>query len=211
LLESNIKLKSQILAKKGVLISDPNVRMMNSTQWTFEYLSHIEEQDRRYEEITALSEMISSAIINLLGLNIAPIEEEDPETGVKRLRPPEKHEFTPLAALLAPEEIRQGIIKKHDELALQQSVDAELEAEESIPTAEDIDASLGDIDFLEDTETLLKKAAWDSPQAKEMRELFIENAEDQPSIEELLQEPDSRDEKQMKEAAKLPKPKLVID
>lgn len=184
---------------------------MNSTQWVFEYLSYIEEQDKRYEEINALVDVIKSLMINLFGLNISPIEEVDEKTGVTRLRPPEEHEFTPLSALLASPEMLEAIMKKHDELQSQQTVEAQLEKEVEVLTAEDIDKQLGDIDFLEDTETLLKKHAWESPGAKNLRNLFVSPLEDQPSIDDLLGEPDERSKQQMKEAKRLPKPKLVID
>lgn len=187
------------------------VREMNSTQWTFEYLSYIEEKDKHYEEIETLARLFRSAAINLLGLNIVPVEETDERTGTVRLRAPEDHEITPLSTLLASPELLQEIMKKHEELATQQQVDAELEREEDIQTPEDIDKQLGDIEFLEDTETLLKKAAWDSPHAKELRRLFISDAEDQPSIDAMLKDPDDRNKQQMKEAKKFQRAKLVID
>lgn len=202
-------MKSKILAKKNRLISDPVVRDMNSTQWAFEYLSYIEEQDKRYNEIETLADLVRSGVINLLGLNIVPIEEET--DGIKRLRPPEDHEFTPLATLLASPEMLKAVMDKHNELAMQKQVDTDLAKEKDVLTAEDIDEQLADIEFMESAEDLLKKAAWSSPRAKEMRKLLIGNLDDQPSIDEQLREPDSRELYNRKEAKRLLKPKLVID
>lgn len=181
-------------------------------QWSFEYLSFNEEQDKRYEEITTVAQLFKTAAITLLGLNIAPIEEIDEETGVTKLRQPEDNEFTPLSVLLASPEMLKGIIEKHDELQVQESVDYELEHEEEVETAEDIDKALGDIDFLEDPLTLMKKMAWESPQAQELRKLLITDEAATGSIDEMLGAPDERSKKQMEAARKLVKsPKLVID
>lgn len=185
---------------------------MNSTQWAFEYLSYNEEQDQRYDEIETVAQLFKTAAINLLGLNVAPIEEDAPETGTKRLRIPDEHEFTPLSVLLASPEMLAGIMQKHDEFQVQETTDVALENEEKIPTAEDMDKELGDLEFMEDAETLLKKAAWESPQAKELRKLFITDEKEMPSIDAMLKEPDERDKSQMQEFKKLAKaPKLVID
>jgi hypothetical protein len=212
LLVSNIELKSKILTKKGYLISDPVVKEMNPTQWAFQLLSYNEEQDNRYEEITSLAQLFKTAAINLLGLNIAPIEEEDPETGVTKLRPPKDHEFTPLSVLLASPEMLSGIIEKHDELQVQEQVDAELEEDIEVPTAEDLDKEFGDIEFMEDLETLQKKAAWESPEALHLRKLFITDEKELGSIDEMLSEPDEREKRQMAAVRRLPKKtKLIID
>lgn len=161
------------MATKGVLCSDPSIGMMNPCRWAFEASSLAMHQEEKIEDARCIMEAVKKAVINLLGLNILPIE--DPETGL--LRRPEDNEIVPLAALIGSPEIMSEIYKKNGELS------AQMEAEESVEEGKDpnlMDADElddfidGDIDFVDGLDDFVKFANWESVEAKKQREQLIE-------------------------------------
>lgn len=59
--------RSFVLGRKGVLLSNPDVKAMTDTMWMFEYQSLI-QKDRRQVEIW--STVLKNTLISVLGLNL---------------------------------------------------------------------------------------------------------------------------------------------
>lgn len=135
---------------------------MNDTQWIFEYESLRYEEEERINELTLIAQHVKKAVINLLGLNLLPIEGED---GL--LRRPEDHEIIPLAALVGNEPIIKEIGDRNEEYYAQEEARNEETVDEtgieevgSDMDAEDLDEwMMGDIEFDDDPVEIRKRLA----------------------------------------------------
>lgn len=166
------------MAKKGVLVSDPSFKNMNPTQWLFELESLNTVADRRYEDIATLLNLGRKSAIELLGLNIMPVEEDVPieegggpdgEGGViTRLRPANEHEIVPLVAYVGQAEMLSTIAEKYQEMHLQDELDQKEEEGRIVRLDPDeLDEFIdGDIAFPDDPEELKKYLIWNSEETK---------------------------------------------
>jgi len=135
---------------------------MNDTQWIFEYESLRYEEEERINELKLIAQHTKKAVINLLGLNLLPIEGED---GL--LRRPEDHEVVPLAALTGNEAVIKEIGERNEEYYAQEEAlkketidETGIEEVGSDMGAEELDEwMMGDIEFADDPEEIRKRLA----------------------------------------------------
>lgn len=121
-------------------------------------------EEQRYEDLALMAKAAKKAAIQLLGLNILPVE--DAETGLLRVR--EDHEVIPLLAAICREDIAMEIKKRIEDLSAQELAKQELESEDRgevvIPTAEDLDNFMNsDIEFMDDAE-IHRRSVVNSPE-----------------------------------------------
>ena len=90
--EPTWKMKCDILASKGVLVSDPNVKKMNKAQWLFEYEGYVRKRKKFLRDIGLL----------LVGGKAQKLDID------------EEMELLPLAYVLNPE-VMSEYIKKTEE------------------------------------------------------------------------------------------------
>jgi len=86
-------MKSNILASKGVLVSDPNVKKMNKAQWIFEYEGYVRKRKKFLRDLGLL----------LVGEKAQKLDID------------EEMELLPLAYVLNPEVMNEYIKKTEEE------------------------------------------------------------------------------------------------
>lgn len=174
-------------------MSDPEVQNMNDTQWLFELEGLYVKEEQRIEEIKVLSKVFKKAVVDLLGLNLLPVEEQIPiedrdpeylgaigeEEVYTRLRHPEEHEIIPLAILMGREEMVAEIIKRQKELYEQEDLDRKEEAGDLVHmTPEELEAFMdeddGDLDFIEDSAAREKRMIWESEEYQKMNAALVQ-------------------------------------
>ncbi len=150
------------------MISDPIVSNMNETKWLFEYEILRMKEERRAEEVGTMFKAIRKELLNILGLNLMPME--DAETGL--LRRPDENEYIPLAVMTAREGFIEAFVQRNDDLKQQEEAAKELEKEEVLGKSdamseEELDDFMHeDITFLDDPEELQKYAVRCSPESQ---------------------------------------------
>ncbi len=161
---------------------------MNETQWLFELETFVINEEQRYEDVSLMAKAAKRAAIQLLGLNILPVEDKD--TG--RLRPREDHEVIPLLAAICREDIAMEVKNRIEDMQAQDLVQSDLEREqrgEAQPmTAEEMDAFMNsDIDFT-DTAEVKRLSVINSPGYDYISKHVIEtlSAEDRQKYEEVF-------------------------
>lgn len=137
---------------------------MNDVQMIAELECLQMKEERRGEEIKA----VRNSIINILGLNMVPIE--DTTTG--KLRMPEEHEIMPLAALIGNPEMLSQIGKKHQEMSQQKQVEEDLEREGSGEVQEwdpdELEEFINEgYDSIDDPEAFRKHMLWNSQETQQ--------------------------------------------
>jgi len=159
---------------------------MNDTRWAFEYETLRLKETRRSEEVGTIFKAGRRELINLLGLNMMPLE--DPETHL--LRRPGENDYIPLAVMTAREGMVEAFIQKNEELMQQEQAAKDLELEETTGKAEMMsseeldDFMKEDIVFLDDPEELKKRAVMASPETKWLTNNVVKTLEDEKKIKE---------------------------
>lgn len=105
-----------------MLISDPRIWELNDTQVLAEIENLRLEKERREEEILLIGKFLKRSMVNMLGLNLMPLE--DPDTGL--LRRPEENEIIPLVALIGNPELLKVMNERQELLAEQEKVEEEM-------------------------------------------------------------------------------------
>lgn len=155
-----------------MLWSDPRVKEMTPTQWLIEMESLARLDERKYEDIASLFKVARNNIIDLLGLNLMPVEDsvtDDQGNEVFMLRRPEDHEIIPLAIMCGNESMLQEISKKNDEYHKQEELEKKIEeGSVKVMNPEDLDSFMddGDISFPDDPKQLEKMLKWNSDDTK---------------------------------------------
>lgn len=160
------------------MISDPVVRDMNDSRWIFEWEGLLLTEEEKREEFIDLFELFKKSIINILGLDITPVLDE--ETGM--LRRPNKDEFLPLSVLCGRKEIVNEMSTKISDM-IEQEENPPSNTIGSLEELEELERSQlddGDIEFSDDPEALRKFLAWNSQEAKYIRKHVIETIPDEP-------------------------------
>jgi len=133
---AKVKLKAEVLRRKKILISNPDIQNMNDTQWLFELESIYSGEEKKYEDIMDMFKITKAGLISLLGLNVMPISEvvgeDDFGEKIVRLRSAGENEFLPLSMLCGSPEIISEVVKKLEELRTQDDVDQEIESGEML-------------------------------------------------------------------------------
>lgn len=98
-------MKAQVMASKGILVSDPSLKDMTPTRWAFEYAGIISNRNHAWRTTT---KTVKDAIVHFLGLDILP-PGQNLETGV--LSPPAVP-YLPLTAFMNPKMFYDTMKKK---------------------------------------------------------------------------------------------------
>lgn len=145
-----------------MLITDPTVGMMNPTKWLFEYEALCMQEEQKYEDVVNLYKATRTGLINILGLDLLPIEGED-----GKLRRMKDGEFIPLSMLIAREDIMTLLSERLEDLKTSEEVDKEIESEIEEMTSEELEGFIKeDIVFLDDPEEMKRRLAMASPESK---------------------------------------------
>lgn len=183
---------------------------MNSTQWIFELESLNSLETRKYDDLSSVIKLVRRSIVDLLGLNLMPIEEDlplddgggsDGQGGmITRLRPPKDHEITPLSILCGNKDIVAEMLKLNSQMHDQAELDVKEDAGQLIMRSPDQldDFFDGDIQFEDDPELQRKHLIWNSDETQialnQMVKPMSEKDEDlkqaiSPEIKPNLQKP----------------------
>jgi len=176
---AQLRVKAEVVSRKKLLWSDPNIKKMNPTQWLMELESIAVLDERKYDDISALFKVARRNIIDLLGLNLMPVEhtiESDSGEQLVMLRRPEDHEVIPLAILCGNEAILKEISDKNSEMVEQENIDQkEREGTVKVMTPEELDEFIqGDLEFPSDPEQLEKVLKWKSEENQMMLKSMVQ-------------------------------------
>jgi hypothetical protein len=157
------------------MVNDSQVSEMNETQWVFELETLNLSEERRYDDLALMAKAAKSTAIQLLGLNILPVEDE--ETGLLRMR--EYHEVVPLLAAVCREEIAKEIKDRIEDMAAQDLAQAEIEQEAAggpaVMTADAMDDFMdSDIEFMDDAE-VKRRTIVNSPEYEYVSSNIVKN------------------------------------
>lgn len=172
-----------MLESKGVLISDPIVSNMNETKWMFEYEVLKIKEERKAEDIGTMFKAIRKELLNILGLNLMPMEDEN---GL--LRRPDENEYIPLAVMTAREGFIEAFVQRNDDLRQQEEAAKELENEETLGVSEsmseeELDEFMkDDIVFLDDPVELQKYAIRMAPETQWINNNVIKPLEEEKKV-----------------------------
>lgn len=158
---SLIEAKAEILCRKNILICDTVLDNMNETRWLFEVESLRSFKERSDQEKLDAIQYIKKSVINILGLNLMPIQDE--KTGL--LRRPEDDEIYPLVAAMGREDFIKALAERYEEMTIQEDVKEELDTEMTgldKMDVDELDEFIGDIEFVDDPEASRKKSVWHS-------------------------------------------------
>lgn len=136
-----------MLARKGVLVSSPDVQRMTPTQWAYEYYIIKKMEAEKIELIVKIAKAI---LVNILGLNLLrPTNEHGVPKSYDEMTQEEKDSFMPLVAWVAHPELLKTVkeqfeFEKHCESAMS---DVSKEYEDLVARIDenpyDMDAILG--------------------------------------------------------------------
>jgi hypothetical protein len=167
---------------------------MNETKWMFEYEVLRMKEERRVEEVGTLFKAFRKELINLLGLNLMPME--DPETHL--LKRPGENEYVPLAVMTSREGFVEAFVQRNDELRQQEEAAKDLETEASSGKTEMMDEEElekfleEDIVFLDDPVELQKYAVRSSPETQWINENIVKPLESEAKVKEEKKEASMR-------------------
>jgi hypothetical protein len=156
---------------------------MNETKWMFEYEVLRMKEERRAEEVGTMFKAIRKELLNILGLNLMPMEDEN---GL--LRRPDENEYIPLAVMTAREGFIEAFVQRNDDLKQQEEAAKDLEKEETLGMSdamseEELDEFMkDDIVFLDDPEELQKYAVRSSPETKWINSNVIKPLEEEKKV-----------------------------
>ena len=157
--------RAYVLARKGVLVSNPDVAKMTETQWMFEYHSLRKQESTTFKTHFAA---MRQTIVSTLGLNlIRPVDDKGFPKRYDKMTEEEMDMFLPLVAWVGRAEILKEVGEQvQAELGLDkaESTDDEYEA---LTAA--IDAAGGDMEpiiGIDPTIALNAKSARNSAQEK---------------------------------------------
>lgn len=147
-----------------MLITDPKILELNETQLFFEAESIYIEAEQKYDDMALVARAAKKAVINLLGLNIMPVE--DSVTGL--LRMPEDHEVIPLIAAIGHEGILKEVQQRFEDMQAQDlaldQLDKEKELGEEAATDDFLEFMDSDLDFIGGDAEVNRLAVVNSPE-----------------------------------------------
>jgi hypothetical protein len=159
---------------------------MNDAMWLFEMESVFADEERRAEEFKATVDFAKKLAVNLLGLNLMPIEVEQPgqeaipkADRIVHLASPGENDYVPLSIFCGRSEIVSEAIKRQQELSLQQELDRKIEEGEVVILGPDeLDSFMedeGDIMPMEEGEY---KGRWANKSVEKESALFVRPMEE---------------------------------
>jgi hypothetical protein len=123
-------MKMEVIASKGVLVSDPAFKKMNRVRWMFEYLGMVDQRKRLIRDLALL----------LVGETIQDLDLE------KTLR------IIPLAYVLNPDVVNEYMREVQKESQIQKDYMSDEEYEEMLRKVEESGHALDDIELLDGEE-----------------------------------------------------------
>ncbi len=134
--------RAYVLARKGVLVSNPDVAKMTETQWMFEYHAL-----KRKEEMIFKSSFVAlrKTMVSVLGLNlIRPVDEKGFPKKYGQMTEDEENMFLPMVAWCGrPEMLKDVAEQVQNELGMDKAENPD-DAYEKLTAA--IDAAGGDME-----------------------------------------------------------------
>ena len=140
----------------------------------FEYEVLRIKEERRSDEVGTMFKAIRKELLNILGLNLMPMEDEN---GL--LRRPDENEYIPLAVMTAREGFIEAFVQRNDDLKQQEEAAKDLEKEETLGVSdamseEELEEFMRDeVVFLDDPAELQKYAVRSSPETKWINENVV--------------------------------------
>ena len=99
-----------MLARKGILVSDPQVKRTSRAQWIWEYISLVKKDK---DEREFYSKTLKNTLISVLGLNILPpLGEDGMPKLAEELTEADKDFFTPAAFIMGNHHLLKGILER---------------------------------------------------------------------------------------------------
>ena len=157
-----LKLKARVCARKKILISDPRVQQMNKTRWLFEgWQVKLEEESKSEFAVQIGTEAIKAfqtVLTSVLGTNLEPIAEPDPENpGKAKYRWPKTGEFTPMLLAIARPDYLQAAMEKVGKIVPEMAMETAEGGDAPPPLATE-----DDLMFFDELDVDEKKAFWES-------------------------------------------------
>jgi len=140
---------------------------MNKSRWMFEAYQISLGEIQKTNKVSKIGELglkaMQAMLINLLGLNLEPIEDGVDERGSPKFRWPTETDFTPLILSIARPDYMKRALEKIENMNQQpEGGTDELMSE-------------GDLEFFDNLDTDIKKAFWDSPETQtQLKQLVIQ-------------------------------------
>lgn len=172
-----MKLKARICAKKKILASDPQLKSMTKTRWLFEgWQVRLEEEAKAKFAMQVGEEAVKAlqhVLCTVLGTNIEPIAEPDPENPSEpKYRWPKEGEFTPLIFAISRPDYIAAAMEKVGKIMPEIVGEASGEAPEPLVSEEDLE-------FFDDLEVDQRKAFWNSLEMQQqLKQLVIQKDPD---------------------------------
>jgi len=134
--------RAYVMARKGVLITDPSVRDMSPSRWMFEYIALAKkEREEREFNIRALR----NVLVSTLGLNL--LRPEDSNGNPKRpedMTEEDRESFLPLSVWMGNEGLLKAVKEQQEVLDITADLPPTDSTYEAMVAA--IDAADGDIE-----------------------------------------------------------------
>lgn len=137
-------MRAYVMARKGLLMSSPDVRNMTSTQWVFEYHA-LHDKEEMYMDV--FTKLMRGVLINVLGLNSLKPETEagDPKKW-DDMTAEEKDQFLPLIAWCGRTEMLKSLQEQLQKTKINEEVPRDDKEYERTVAA--IDAAGGDMEAI---------------------------------------------------------------
>mgnify|MGYP001569969241 CR=1 FL=1 len=133
-----------VLARKGVLVSNPDVAKMTWTQWMFEYHSL-----RKKEEMLFKSSFLAlrRTMVSVLGLNaLRPTDEAGVPKKPEKMTEDELDQFMPLVSWVGRAELLNEISKQYEtEAGIDAATNPDSEYERQVAAIDDADGDMSPI------------------------------------------------------------------
>lgn len=130
-----------MLARKGILASDPSVKDMTPARWMFEYHAAIEKDK---QDAQLIAKIVKNTIVGTFGLNLLrPTDANGYPKRQEDMTEEEKESFLPLVAWVGREDLVDKVREQLDKDIDPEAVTADKHYEELVAA---IDAADGDME-----------------------------------------------------------------
>ncbi len=137
-------IRGYVLARKGVLVSNPDVAKMTWTQWMFEYHSL-----RKKEEMMFKSSFLAlrRTIVSVLGLNmLRPTDEAGVPKKHDAMTEEELDQFMPLVSWVGRQELLNEVSKQYEtEAGIDAATNPDADYERQVAAIDDLDGDMSPI------------------------------------------------------------------
>lgn len=133
-------MRAEVMARKGVLASDPSIKEMSSVQWYYEFAA-ARRSERRQIELTL--KLFKSTMINLLGLN--RLRPSNPDGTIKpdtELTNEEREAYLPLVLWTGHPEILKKVSEQLEEDAAVETAQSDKDYEALVKAIDDADGDM---------------------------------------------------------------------